>query len=518
MIKEIQLRVNLIEERKENTLLYKAAKELSLDVSEISAVKVLRKSIDARKKETIFNYKVAVYINEQVPEKSEYNFDYKDISKAKEIHIIGFGPAGMYAALRCIELGYKPVVLERGKNVQDRRRDLKAINQDHFVNEDSNYCFGEGGAGTYSDGKLYTRSLKRGDVRRIFENLVFHGATEQILVDAHPHIGTNKLPKIIQNIRENILKFGGEIHFETKVTDFTIKNNKLQAIQLANGSEMAVNSVILATGHSARDVYELLHKKEIALKAKSFAMGVRVEHPQEIIDQIQYNCSGERDELLPAAAYSLVHQVNNRGVYSFCMCPGGFIVPAATANGEVVVNGMSPSRRNNKFANSGIVVELDIDKDFKKYEKFGALKGLEFQKDLEKIAFFAGGRTQTAPAQRLVDFVDGKLSTDLNETSYQPGLKSAPLHSLLPKIIGSRLRKGFAAFGQKMHGYYTNEANIVGVESRTSSPVNIPRKENLEHTEIAGLFPCGEGGGYAGGIVSAAMDGERCAEAAIGKL
>ncbi|MFK8059676.1 MAG: NAD(P)/FAD-dependent oxidoreductase, partial [Polaribacter sp.] len=409
----------------------------------------------------------------------------------------------------------KPVVLERGKNVQDRRRDLKAINQDHIVNEDSNYSFGEGGAGTYSDGKLYTRSLKRGDVRRIFENLVFHGATEQILIDAHPHIGTNKLPKIIQNIRKTILQFGGEIHFETRVTDFVVKNNKLQAIQLQNGNEMVVNSVILATGHSARDVYELLHKKEIALKAKSFAMGVRVEHPQELIDQIQYHCSTERDELLPAAAYSLVHQVNNRGVYSFCMCPGGFIVPAATANGEVVVNGMSPSRRNNKFANSGIVVELDIDKDFKKYEEFGALKGLEFQKDLEKIAFFAGGRTQTAPAQRLVDFVDGKLSTDLNDCSYQPGLKSAPLHSLLPKIIGSRLRKGFAAFGQKMHGYYTNEANIIGVESRTSSPVNIPRKENLEHTEIAGLFPCGEGGGYAGGIVSAAMDGERCAEAAI---
>jgi len=518
MIKEIQLRVNLIEERQENTLLYKAAKKLSMDVSEISAVKVLRKSIDARKKDIIFNYKVAVYINEQIPEKSDYNFDYKDVSKAKEIHIIGFGPAGMYAALRCIELGYKPVVLERGKNVQERRRDIKAINQDHIVNENSNYCFGEGGAGTYSDGKLYTRSLKRGDVRRIFENLVFHGATEQILVDAHPHIGTNKLPKIIQNIRETILKFGGEIHFETKVIDFTIKTNKLQAIQLENGTEMTVNSVILATGHSARDMYELLHKKQIALKAKSFAMGVRVEHPQEIIDQIQYSCSGERDELLPAAAYSLVHQVNNRGVYSFCMCPGGFIVPAATSACEVVVNGMSPSRRNNKFANSGIVVELDIDKDFKKYEKFGALKGLEFQKDLEKIAFFAGGRSQTAPAQRLVDFVDGKLSIDLNETSYQPGLNSAPLHSLLPKIIGSRLRKGFAAFGQKMHGYYTNEANIVGVESRTSSPVNIPRKENLEHTEIAGLFPCGEGGGYAGGIVSAAMDGERCAEAAIEKM
>jgi uncharacterized FAD-dependent dehydrogenase len=518
MVKEIQLRVNLIEERKENILLYKASKQLSLDKSEISAVKVLRKSIDARKKDIIFNYKVAVYINEKVPEKSDYTFEYKDVSNAKEVHIIGFGPAGMYAALRCIELGYKPIVLERGKNVQDRRRDLKAINQDHFVNEDSNYCFGEGGAGTYSDGKLYTRSLKRGDVRRIFENLVFHGATEQILVDAHPHIGTNKLPKIIENVRENILKYGGEIHFETRVTDFTIKNNKLQAIHLKNGKEMAVNSVILATGHSARDIYELLHKKEIALKAKSFAMGVRVEHPQEIIDQIQYHCSGERDELLPAAAYSLVHQVNNRGVYSFCMCPGGFIVPAATANGEVVVNGMSPSRRNNRFANSGIVVELDIDKDFKKYEQFGPLKGLEFQKDLEKIAFFAGGRTQTAPAQRLVDFVDGRLSNDLNDCSYQPGLKSAPLHSLLPKIIGGRLRKGFAAFGQKMHGYYTNEANIIGVESRTSSPVTIPRKERLAHTEIEGLYPCGEGGGYAGGIVSAAMDGERCAEAAIAKL
>ena len=518
MVKEIQLRVNLIEEKKENVLLFKASKQLGVDKNEISAVKVLRKSIDARKKDIIFNYKVAVYINEQVPEKSDYIFEYKDVSNAKEIHIVGFGPAGMYAALRCIELGYKPIILERGKNVQNRRRDIKAINRDHIVDENSNYCFGEGGAGTYSDGKLYTRSLKRGDVRRIFENLVFHGATEQILVDAHPHIGTNKLPKIIENIRENILKFGGEIHFETKVTDFVIKDNKLQAIQLHNGKEMAVNSVILATGHSARDVYELLHKKEIRIKAKSFAMGVRVEHPQEIIDQIQYHCSGERDELLPAAAYSLVQQVNNRGVYSFCMCPGGFIVPAATASGEVVVNGMSPSRRNNKFANSGIVVELDIDKDFKKYDHFGELRGLEFQKDLEKIAFLAGGRTQAAPAQRLVDFVDGKFSTDLNETSYQPGLKSAPMHSLLPKIIGSRLRKGFAGFGQKMHGYYTNEANIIGVESRTSSPINIPRKANLEHTDIAGLFPCGEGGGYAGGIVSAAMDGERCAEAVIAAL
>lgn len=518
MVQEIQLRTNLIEERKEGILLRKAARQLGVDSQEINGIKVLRKSIDARKKETFFNYKVAVYINENVPEKSEYTFDYKDVSSAKQVHIVGFGPAGMYAALRCIELGFKPIVLERGKNVQERRRDLKAINQDHFVNEDSNYCFGEGGAGTYSDGKLYTRSLKRGDVRRIFENLVFHGATEQILIDAHPHIGTNKLPKIIQNIRETILNFGGEIHFNTRVTDFIVKNNKLQAIQLQDGNEMTVNSVILATGHSARDIYELLHKKEIALKAKSFAMGVRVEHPQEIIDQIQYSCQGSRDELLPAAAYSLVHQVNNRGVYSFCMCPGGFIVPAATANGEVVVNGMSPSRRNNKFANSGIVVEINIDKDLPKYDQFGPLKGLEYQKNLERLAFTSGGRTQTAPAQRLVDFVEGKLSTDLNDTSYQPGLNSAPMHSLLPKLIGGRLRKGFAAFGRKMHGYYTNEANIVGVESRTSSPVNIPRKDNLEHPEIEGLFPCGEGGGYAGGIVSAAMDGERCAEAAIGLL
>ncbi|WP_299051025.1 FAD-dependent protein [uncultured Polaribacter sp.] len=515
MIKEIQLRVNLIEERKENILRFKASKELKIAIAEISGIKVLRKSIDARKKDIIFNYKVTVYINEAIPEKSDYNFDYKDVSNANEIHIIGFGPAGMYAALRCIELGYKPIVLERGKNVRDRRRDLRAINQHHQVNEDSNYCFGEGGAGTYSDGKLYTRSLKRGDVRRIFENLVYHGATEQILIDAHPHIGTNKLPKIIQNIRETILKFGGEIHFETRVINFIIKDNNLQAIQLQNGKEMTVNSVILATGHSARDVYELLHQKKVALKAKSFAMGVRVEHPQEIIDQIQYHCKGDRDSLLPAAAYSLVQQVNHRGVYSFCMCPGGFIVPAATANGEVVVNGMSPSKRNNKFANSGIVVELDIDKDFKKYEHLGALKGLQFQKDLEKLAYTAGGKNQTAPAQRLTDFVEGKLSNSLNDCSYQPGLKSSPMHSLLPKIIGGRLRKGFAAFGQKMHGYYTKEANIIGVESRTSSPVNIPRNDNLEHPVIKGLFPCGEGGGYAGGIVSAAMDGERCAEAAI---
>ncbi|WP_111707263.1 NAD(P)/FAD-dependent oxidoreductase [Lutibacter citreus] len=515
MVKEIQIRVNLKEEKFTGFLEKKAARILRVELNEITAVKVLRKSIDARKANIIFNYKVAVYVNEKMPETSDYNFEYKDVSSAKEVHIIGFGPAGMYAALRCIELGYKPIVLERGKNVQDRRRDLRAINQFHIVNEDSNYCFGEGGAGTYSDGKLYTRSLKRGDVRRIFENLVYHGATDQILVDAHPHIGTNKLPKVVKNIRETILKYGGEIHFESRVVDFVIKDKKLKAIQLLNGIEMTVNAVILATGHSARDIYYLLKRKDIFIKSKSFAMGVRVEHPQEIIDSIQYHCKGKRDELLPAAAYSLVHQVNGRGVYSFCMCPGGFIVPAATANEEIVVNGMSPSKRNNLYANSGIVVEINADQDLKKYEKFGELKGLEFQKDLEKLAWVAGGKTQTAPAQRLTDFVEGKLSNSLNPTSYQPGLKSASMHSILPKQIGGRLRKGFAEFGRKMHGYYTEEANVIGVESRTSSPINIPRTEKLSHPEIEGLYPCGEGGGYAGGIVSAAMDGERCAEAAI---
>jgi uncharacterized FAD-dependent dehydrogenase len=352
MATDIQLRVSLVEERIPDILRQKAAEHLEIDEPSISSVKVLRKSIDARKKTIFFNYKVSVYLNETVPEKEAGQFDYKDVSRAKAIHIIGFGPAGMYAALRCIELGFKPIVLERGKKVRERRRDLRAINQEHTVDPDSNYCFGEGGAGTYSDGKLYTRSLKRGDVRRIFENLVYHGATEQILIDAHPHIGTNKLPKIVENIRETILKYGGEIHFESRVVDFEVDNNQIKSIRLQDGNEMPANRVILATGHSARDIYYLLNDKKIAIQAKSFAMGVRVEHPQHIIDTIQYHCSGERDELLPAAAYSLVQQVNDRGVYSFCMCPGGFIVPAATANGEVVVNGMSPSKRNNAFANS----------------------------------------------------------------------------------------------------------------------------------------------------------------------
>lgn len=513
MIHHIQVRITLKEERVIDILKKKAALYLNLSIHEISGIKTLRKSIDARKKNIIFNYKLAVYCNEVVPEASDYKVNYRDVSTANPVHIIGFGPAGMYAALRCIELGYKPIVLERGKNVQKRRRDLKAINQDHIVDEDSNYCFGEGGAGTYSDGKLYTRSLKRGDVRRIFENLVFHGATKQILIDAHPHIGTNKLPKVVANIRETILKYGGEICFQTRLTNFNIVGNKIMSIELNNNEEIAVNNIILATGHSARDIFYLLHKKNLALKAKSYAMGVRVEHPQHIIDRIQYHCFGQRDELLPPAAYNVAQQINKRGVYSFCMCPGGFVVPAATSNGEVIVNGMSPSRRNSLYANSGIVVEVNADTDLSNYEHFGPLKGLEYQKDLERLAFTSGGRTQTAPAQRLTDFVEGKLSTNLNNSSYQPGLKSAPLHSLLPKLIGGSLRKGFKVFGQKMHGYYTHEANVIGVESRTSSPVNIPRNNKLHHPQITNLFPCGEGGGFAGGIISAAMDGERCAEA-----
>ena len=513
---EIQIRVNLFEAKQADILLRKAAKSLNVPMASINAVKLLRKSVDARKKEIYFNYKIAVYIGEEPSERAAYQFEYQDVSKAKEVHIIGFGPAGMYAALRLIELGYKPVVFERGKNVRERRRDLRQINQFHLVDEDSNYCFGEGGAGTYSDGKLYTRSLKRGDVHRIFENLVYHGASDQILVDSHPHIGTDKLPNVVQNIRQTILKYGGKVHFESRVTDIKITNDKITGISLQNGQEIAVKALILATGHSARDIYELLDRRGVKLEAKSFAMGVRVEHPQNIIDSIQYHCPlDQKDELLPPASYSLVQQVGERGVYSFCMCPGGFIVPAATANNEVVVNGMSPSGRNNKYANSGIVVEIDVERDLPKYEKYGLFKGLMFQKDLEKTAWIAGGKTQAAPAQRLTDFVEGKLSNSLNPTSYQPGLKSAPLHSILPKLIGKKLRKGFKGFGNKMHGFYTDQANVIGVESRTSSPVKIPRNEQLQHPQIQGLFPSGEGAGYAGGIVSAAMDGERCAEMAV---
>jgi len=403
--------------------------------------------------------------------------------------------------------------------VQARRRDLAAINKDHVVNPESNYCFGEGGAGTYSDGKLYTRSKKRGDIRRILEILVAHGASEEILFDAHPHIGTNKLPKLVEELRESIKAAGGEIRFNTKVADLIIERDELEGVETDTGERLKGEAVILATGHSARDIFELLHARNVSIEAKPFALGVRVEHQQSLVDKIQYHCSVDRGPYLPASSYALVHQAKvdgrERGVFSFCMCPGGFIVPAATAQGEVVVNGMSPSRRDSKFANSGIVVTVE-EGDFKAYDKFGPLAGMYFQKEIEQKACAVAGNTQLAPAQRLVDFVDKKISSSLLDTSYQPGLSSVDMRMVLPPFISESLRQGFKNFGEKMKGYLTNEAQVVGVESRTSSPVRIPRdKETLEHIHLKRLFPCGEGAGYAGGIVSAAMDGERCAEAAV---
>lgn len=473
---------------------------------------ILRRSIDARKNPVKINLRIRLFLDEEPSLPELLNLDYKNVEDQKRILIIGCGPAGMFAALRCIELGLKPIIIERGKNVKDRRRDLKSINRDHKVNPESNYCFGEGGAGTYSDGKLYTRSKKRGSVNRILDILVQHGATREILIDAHPHIGTNKLPKVVQAMRERILEFGGEIHFNTKMVDLQIENNLITGIIDQNQNFHQAEGLILATGHSARDVFELLYHKKIKIEAKPFAMGVRVEHPQELIDKIQYH-GFERGEVLPAASYKLVEQVENRGVYSFCMCPGGFIVPAATGSEELVVNGMSPSKRDNKFANSGIVVAIELE-DLEEYKKYGPLAGLKYQQELEEKVWKNGGEDQTAPAQKLTDFVKGRISTELNPSSYMPGLKSVALHEILPKPISDRLRKGFMKFGDKMRGYYSDKANVIAIESRTSSPVKIPRDpKSLHHPQIKNLFPCGEGAGYAGGIVSAGIDGERCAEA-----
>ncbi len=479
-------------------------------------IRIYKRSIDARSKEIKVRLQVQIYGKTPLPELISYSTaSIKPLSKNKKGIIIGAGPAGMFAALRLLELGIKPIILERGKDVRARRRDLAAINKAHIVNPESNYCFGEGGAGTYSDGKLYTRSKKRGDVYRILEILVAHGAPDDILIDAHPHIGTNKLPKLIQAIRETIIEHGGEVHFNSKVVEFVSINNQLKSVTTADGKSFEGDGFILATGHSARDIFEKLDAAEILIEAKPFALGVRVEHPQAVIDKIQYRRE-DRGDYLPASSYALVHQTYynemQRGVFSFCMCPGGFIVPAATAEGEVVVNGMSPSRRDSKYANSGIVVAIELE-DMKPYEHFGALKGLKLQEAIEKSAWEAGGKTQTAPAQRLVDFTQNRLSKDLPQTSYQPGLKSVNMNEVLPNFIAERLKTAFKAYGKKMNGYLTNDAQIVGVESRTSSPVRIPRdKETLEHPTTKRLFPCGEGAGYAGGIVSAAMDGERCAE------
>ncbi|MFY0672969.1 MAG: FAD-binding protein [Bacteroidia bacterium] len=492
--------------------------KLGLGANDELIEKPVKRSIDARNKNIKVHYETYAFVNEKPKTVYEFDFDWKDVSDQPEAHIIGFGPAGMFAALRLIELGIKPVIIERGKDVRDRRRDIAAINKEHIVNSDSNYCFGEGGAGTYSDGKLYTRSKKRGTIRRVLEILEKHGSPEDILVDAHPHIGTNKLPKVVAAIRETILSCGAEIRFETRVDDFLIVNNTIKGLKLSTGETLDTNKVILATGHSARDIYYNLRKHNVAIEAKPFAMGVRIEHPQHVIDSMQYHCD-ERGPYLPAASYAIVNQTmwqkKKRGVFSFCMCPGGFIVPAATGPGEVVVNGMSPSKRNSKYANSGIVVAIELE-DLKEFEKHDELAGLEMQKQLEQRAWQAAGQTQTAPAQRMVDFVEGKVSDSLNDCSYIPGLASVDMREVLGKNLGIRLREAFKGFGKKMKPYYTNEANIVGVESRSSAPIRIPRdSERLEHTQIKGLFPCGEGAGYAGGIVSAAMDGERVAEAVV---
>tara|TARA_B110000444_G_scaffold193375_1_gene183482 strand:+ start:7894 stop:9444 length:1551 start_codon:yes stop_codon:yes gene_type:complete len=511
MQKEITISISPKGASQEESIKFSAAKYLNIDTLLISDIHIMKRSIDARTRKINVHLKLTVFTDGEKAIPNNYQREYADVSNGTPVVIVGSGPAGLFAALRLIELGLKPIILERGNDVIERRKDLGAIHK-HKVNPDSNYCFGEGGAGTYSDGKLYTRSKKRGSVQRILEILVSHGAVQDIMIDAYPHIGTNKLPKIIAKIRKNILEAGGEVHFNCRIEDLVLKEKKILGVIDHRGNIISGHSVILATGHSARDIFHLLDRHRLEIEAKSFALGVRIEHPQPIIDQAQYRCD-KRSRYLPAAAYKFVQQVNGKGVFSFCMCPGGHIVPSATKPGEVVLNGMSASTRSSRYANSGMVVAIEPD-ELKEYKKYRNLAGLRFQEDMEKMAWQAGGKSQAAPAQRMVDFVNGKLSPTLNDCSYIPGVNSAPLHDLLPEMIGSRLQQGFRAFGRKMNGYFTNEANILGVESRTSSPVRIPRDELLlSHPQVYNLYPCGEGAGYAGGIVSAAIDGERCAEA-----
>ena len=481
-------------------------------LSEVKGFHVIKRSIDARGKTTWINLTCRSFINEPFQERPKASFPFRDVHHSKhEVIIVGAGPAGLFAALKLIEKGFRPIIVERGKNVRSRRRDLASLNKEGKINPESNYCFGEGGAGTYSDGKLYTRSTKRGNINEILNLFVEFGAEENILYEAHPHIGTNKLPHIITAMRNQIIACGGECRFENKVTDFIIENDRIAGV-LVNGEEkLKGEAVVLATGHSARDIFHLLYKKQILIECKPFALGVRVEHPQSLIDTIQYHCD-VRGEFLPPAAYSLVHQVHHRGVFSFCMCPGGIIAPASTNESELVVNGWSPSKRNNPFANSGIVVSIEL-KDMQPFASHGPLAGMYFQERVEQKAFAAGGGNFVAPAQRLVDLVEDKLSASLPQCSYLPGINSADLKTVLPSFVHLQLREGFKAFGKKMKGWFTNEAIAVATESRTSSPVRIPRqKESLEHPQIKGLYPCGEGAGYAGGIVSAAMDGQRVAE------
>ena len=517
MKKELNISVSPVEAVEPDMLKRVVSAALGIEKERIWEIVVTRRSTDARNVRIRINLSLDVFIDEKPDAIGKPVFEYPFVGNKKPVLIIGAGPAGLFAALRLIELGFKPILLERGKQVNERKKDIAAIHGEHLIDPDSNYGFGEGGAGTFSDGKLYTRSKKRGDVRKILEVLNFHGAQDEILIEAHPHIGTNVLPRVIGSIRETIEHAGGEYHFHSRVTDLIIENESVKGVVLQNGERIKGAAVVLATGHSARDIYYLLQSKNILLEAKTFALGVRVEHPQELIDMIQYH-GNNRGKYLPPAAYSMVEQVGDRGVYSFCMCPGGMVVPAATSPGELVVNGMSPSSRGGRFANSGMVTEIRIEDIPKEFQKYGIFAGLEFQQAVEKSCFRAAGDSQMAPAQRIADFVGDHPSASLPDTSYRPGLTPSDMGSWLPGFVTMRLREGLIKMGEKSKGYLTNEAILMGAETRTSSPLRIPRSsETLEHLQIKGLFPCGEGAGYAGGIVSSAIDGERVAEM-IGQL
>ena len=515
MTKEFQIRVLPVVAASENAIKRYLAEEQGLDERTINSVRVLKKSIDARQRTIFVNLKVRAYINE-LPQDDEYEHtDYPDVEGRPQVVVVGEGPGGLFASLRLIELGLRPVVLERGKDVRERKLDLAQITKTQKVDPESNYCFGEGGAGAYSDGKLYTRSKKRGNVQKILNVFCQHGASTAILADAHPHIGTDKLPRVIENMRNTIIRCGGEVHFQTKMTRLMVDGDTVtgvEATDLRSGAELTFRGpVILATGHSARDVYRLLVESGIRVEAKGIAVGVRLEHPSQLIDQIQYHRREGRGKYLPAAEYSFVTQVEGRGVYSFCMCPGGFVIPAATGPQQLVVNGMSPSNRGTQWSNSGMVVELHPDDVAA--DTADPLCMMRFQEQLERDCWQQGNMRQTAPAQRMADFVNRRLSYDLPKSSYAPGLISSPLHFWLPPFVATRLQEGFRKFGKMSHGFLTNEAVLIATETRTSSPVRIVRDpETLQHVTLHGLFPCGEGAGYAGGIVSAGVDGERCAE------
>ena len=518
MIQEYQIRILPEQAANEEGIKRYLAKEKGLDVRTLNKVRVLKRSIDARQRTIFVNLKVRAYINEMPQDDQYVHTEYPDVSSRPRVIVVGEGPGGLFASLRLIELGYRPVVLERGKDVRERKKDLSNITKTQKVDSESNYCFGEGGAGAYSDGKLYTRSKKRGSVDKILNVFCQHGANTNILADAHPHIGTDKLPRVIENMRNTIINCGGEVHFQTKMTRFILEGDRVigvEAVNLVTGAEENYRGpVILATGHSARDVYRYLASSKIEIEAKGIAVGVRLEHPSQLIDQIQYHNKNGRGKYLPAAEYSFVTQVDGRGVYSFCMCPGGFVIPAATGPEQLVVNGMSPSNRGTAWSNSGMVVETHPEDVVQSEEELkDPLSMMYFQERVEKLCWQQANMKQTAPAQRMADFVNNRLSYDLPKSSYAPGIISSPLHFWMPSFISKRLQEGFKTFGKNAHGFLTNEATLIAMETRTSSPVRIVRdRDTLMHVRIQGLFPCGEGAGYAGGIVSAGVDGERCAE------